>query len=63
MEEEKILTKEEIVENFEENPVSNDEIKGNDDYSSYSEETERRLVTDKQDPTVSSLYEKYTRNK
>ena len=63
MEEEKILTKEEILENFEENLVSNDEIEGNDDYSSYSEESERRLVTDKQDPTVSSLYEKYTRNK
>ena len=61
MEEEKLLTKKEIVEEFEENLVSNDEIEGNDDYSSYSEETERKLVTDKQDPNVSSLFDKYTR--
>ena len=63
MEEEKLLTKKEIVEEFEENLVSNDEIEGNDDYSSYSEESERKLVTDKQDPNVSSLFDKYTRNK
>ena len=63
MKEEKVLTKEEIVEDFKENLVSNDEIEGNDDYSSYSEESTRILVTDKQDPTVSSLLQKYTRQK
>lgn len=63
MEEEKILTKNEIVEKFEENLVSSDEIEGNDDSSLYDELAERRLVTDKQDPNVSSLLDKYTRNK
>ena len=61
--EEKILTKEEIVEDFKDNLVSNDEIEGNDDSSSYGEDEERKLVTDKQDPDVASLYGRYTRNK
>lgn len=63
MEEEKLLSKEELIEEFQETLVSVDEMEGNDASATYGEITERKLVTDKQDPNVSSLLDKHTRGK
>ncbi len=63
MNDEKLLSKKEILENIEENLISSDDIEEDDASEDYGELKEKKLVTDKQDPTVASLYLKYTNNK
>ena len=50
-------------ENYKDNLIAVDDIEGADSDFSYGEQTERRLVIDKQDPTVSALHDKFTRKK
>lgn len=57
------LTKNELIENYKDNLIAVDDIEGADSDFSYGEQTERRLVIDKQDPTVSALHDKFTRKK
>lgn len=63
MDEEKLLSKKEILKSIEENLISSDDIEEDDSADDYGEVKEKRLITDKQDPTVASLYLKYINNK
>lgn len=60
---EELQTKDEIIQEVENNVISKDDLEDSPDEALELEENKRTLVIDKSDPTVASLIDKYNRGK
>ena len=63
MDEKLDMTKEEILQEVDESEIIKDDIEGMDDEALELTQSQRELYTDKPDPSIESLYNKYTRGK
>ena len=63
MEEKNLITENELIEEIKNNTILSDEIEALDDSDEVGEQFDRKLVIDKVDPTIESLYMKFTRQK
>ena len=63
MEEKNLITENELIEEIKNNTILNDDIEALDDSDEVGEQFDRKLVIDKVDPTIESLYMKFTRQK
>lgn len=63
MEEKNLITENELIEEIKNNTILSDDIEALDDSDEVGEQFDRKLVIDKVDPTIESLYMKFTRQK
>ena len=63
MEEKNLITENELIEEIKNNTILSDDIEALDDSDEAGEQFDRKLVIDKVDPTIESLYMKFTRQK
>lgn len=63
MEENNLMTKDEYIENMQNNIILDDDIEAIDDENDMADTIDRKLVIDKVDPSIETLYVKYTRQK
>lgn len=63
MEENNLITENELIEEIKNNTILSDDIEALDDSDEVGEQFDRKLVIDKVDPTIESLYMKFTRQK
>lgn len=63
MEEKNLITENELIEEIKNNTILRDDIEALDDSDEVGEQFDRKLVIDKVDPTIESLYMKFTRQK
>ncbi|CDE95488.1 uncharacterized protein BN809_00589 [Clostridium sp. CAG:914] len=63
MEEKNLITENELIEEIKNNTILRDDIEALDDSDEAGEQFDRKLVIDKVDPTIESLYMKFTRQK
>ncbi len=63
MDEKMEMTKEEILQEVDDSEIIKDDIEGVDDETLELTQSQRELYTDKPDPTIESLHNKYTRGK
>lgn len=63
MDENNLITENELIEEIKKNTILSDDIEALDDSDEVGEQFDRKLVIDKVDPTIESLYMKFTRQK